>query len=120
MIDEDRSQSIPEDSPEAVDATVETADISSEEVVPAVEPAVDPPAVEVQAVEESSDPVVEAPLAEEPVAEEPVAEEPAAEEPVPETPAVQPTPHSGPAKSECLRQNPRHQHAAGRAPRLPR
>ena len=106
MIDEDRSQSIPEDSPEAVDATVETADISSEEAVPAVEPAVDSPAVEVQAAEESSDPVVEAPLAEEPVAEEPVAEEPAAEEPVaeepaaeepvPETPAVEPTPEASP------------------------
>ena len=74
MIDEDRSQSTPEDSPEAVDATVDTADISSEEAVPVMEPAVDTPAEEIQVAEESTPVkrhlVVEAPVEE--AAEEPV------------------------------------------------
>jgi len=71
MIDEDRSQSTPEDSPEAVDATVDTADISSEEAVPVMEPAVDTPAEEIHVAEEPVEVVVEAPKVEEPVAETP-------------------------------------------------
>ena len=79
MIDEDRSQSTPEESPEATDATVDTADISSEESMPVLEPAVDTPAEEVHASEEPVEAAVEAPVAEEPIGDAPESEVPAVE-----------------------------------------
>ena len=82
MIDEDRSQPTPDESPEAADAAVETAGTGSEEAMPVMEPAAETPV----------ETVVEAPAIEDQPAAETPDPAPAVEEAAPSTEDAPPAP----------------------------